>query len=81
MSSVDALRNKVIDRIMAINNIKLLLAIDEILETIGLEEQIVLSSRQIDMLMMSEAEIGRGEILSQADLDKLDEEWLSWRCP
>lgn len=76
MSSVDALRNKVIDRIMAINNIKLLLAIDEILETIGLEEQIVLSSRQIDMLMMSEAEIGRGEILSQADLDKLDEEWL-----
>lgn len=77
MPGVDALRNKVIDRIMAINNIKLLLAIDEILETIGLEEQIVLSSRQIDMLMMSEAEIGRGEILSQADLDKLDEEWLS----
>lgn len=77
MPGVDALRNKVIDRIMAINNIKLLLAIDEILESIGLEEQIVLSSLQIDMLMMSESEIGRGEILSQADLDKLDEEWLS----
>ncbi len=77
MSSLDALRNKVIDRIMATNNINLLLAIDEILELIDLKEQIVLSSKQIDMLMMSEAEIGRGEILSQVDLDKLDEEWLS----
>ena len=76
MSSVDALRNKVIDRILATHNTKLLQAIDVILESIGLEEQIVLSSRQIDMLMMSESEIGRGEILSQADLDKLDEEWL-----
>ncbi len=76
MSSVDALRNKVIDRIMATHNTKLLQAIDVILELTGEEEQIVLSSRQIDMLMMSEIEIGRGEILSQADLDKLDEEWL-----
>ena len=76
MSSVDALRNKVIDRIMATHNTKLLQAIDVILELTGEEEQIVLSSRQIDMLMMSESEIGRGEILSQADLDKLDEEWL-----
>lgn len=81
MSSVDALRNKVIDRIMATHNTKLLQAIDVILELTGEEEQIVLSSRQIDMLMMSESEIGRSEILSQADLDKLDEEWLSWRCP
>lgn len=77
MSSVDALRNKDIDRIMATHNTKLLQAIDVILELTGEEEQIVLSSRQIDMLMMSEAEIGRSEILSQADLDKLDEEWLS----
>lgn len=77
MPSIDALRNKVIDRILATNNKKLLQAIDGIFELSGQEEQIVLSSPQIDMLMMSEAEIGRGEILSQDDLDKLDEEWLS----
>ena len=77
MPSIDALRNKVIDRILATNNKKLLQAIDGIFELTGQEEQIVLSSSQIDMLMMSEAEIGRGEILSQDDLDKLDEEWLS----
>ncbi len=77
MPSIDALRNKVIDRILATNNKKLLQAIDGIFELTGQEEQIVLSSPQIDMLMMSEAEIGRGEILSQDDLDKLDEEWLS----
>ena len=77
MPSIDALRNKVIDGILATNNKKLLQAIDGIFELSGQEEQIVLSSPQIDMLMMSEAEIGRGEILSQDDLDKLDEEWLS----
>lgn len=77
MPSIDALRNKVIDRILATNNKKLLQAIDGIFELTGQEEQIVLSSPQIDMLMMSEAEIGRGEILSQEDVDKLDEEWLS----
>ncbi len=77
MPSIDALRNKVIDRILATNNKKLLQAIDGIFELTGQEEQIVLSSPQIDMLMMSEAEIGRGEILSQDDLDKLDKEWLS----
>lgn len=78
MSSIDALRNKVIDWILATNNKKLLQAIDGIFELTGHEEQNVLSSTQIDMLMMSEADIGRGEVLSQDDLDKLDQEWLSF---
>ncbi len=77
MLSLDALRNKVIDRIMATNNKKLLQIIDGIFELTGQEEQIELNSQQIDLLVMSEAEIGRGEIISQDDLDKQDEEWLS----
>lgn len=77
MLSLDALRNKVIDRIMATNNKKLLQVIDGIFELTGQEEQIELNSQQIDLLVMSEAEIGRGDIISQDDLDKLDEEWLS----
>lgn len=77
MLSLDALRNKVIDRIMATNNKKLLQAIDGIFEWTEPEAKIVLNFQQIDLLVMSEAEIGRGEIISQDDLDKLDEEWLS----
>ena len=77
MLSLDALRNKVIDRIMATNNKKLLQAIDGIFEWTEPEAKIVLNSQQIDLLVMSEAEIGRGEIISQDDLDKQDEEWLS----
>ena len=77
MLSLDALRNKVIGRIMATNNKKLLQAIDGIFEWTEPEAKIVLNSQQIDLLVMSEAEIGRGEIISQDDLDKQDEEWLS----
>ncbi len=77
MTAIDILKNKLIDKVLATNNKKLLKAIDSIFESTGQEEKILLSSEQIEMLAMSEAEIEKGEVISEEELDKMDEGWLS----
>ena len=51
MTTLDILRNSLIDRIIATNNEKLLSAIANIFESTQVEEKVQLSSEQIEMLM------------------------------
>ena len=77
MTTLDILRNSLIDRIIATNNEKLLSAIANIFESTQVEEKVQLSSEQIEMLMMSEKDIKSGKLISDDDLRKTDLEWLN----
>jgi len=77
MTTLDVLRNNLIDRIIATNNEKLLNAIANIFESTQSEEKVQLSSEQIEMLMMSESDIKSGKLISEDDLRKTDLEWLN----
>ena len=65
MTTLDILRNSLIDRIIATNNEKLLSAIANIFESTQVEEKVQLSSEQIEMLMMSEYDIKNGKLISE----------------
>jgi len=77
MTTLDILRNSLIDRIIATNNEKLLSAIANIFESTQVEEKVQLSSEQIEMLIMSEKDIKSGKLISDDDLRKTDLEWLN----
>lgn len=78
MESIDNIRNKLIDRILATKNVELLNAIDRIFTSVKADESIIsLHPAQVKMLEMSERDIENGDLISEEDLDKLDEEWLN----
>jgi predicted SAM-dependent methyltransferase len=77
MKSIEIIKNKLIDRVLATNNEKLLKAIDNIFESTKEEEKVMFSSDQIEMLLMSEKDIEAGEIVSETELDNMDNEWLN----
>ena len=76
MTALDKLKNGLIDRILISKNERLLEAIGEILDSTGPEEILELDSHQIEMLWMSESDIKEGNVISEAELDKLDSKWM-----
>jgi phosphopantetheine adenylyltransferase len=76
MTTLDSIKNRLIDRILTARNEKLLEAIEKIFVSTQKEELVSLSSEQIEMLMMSEQDIKNGNLISESELDKLDTEWL-----
>lgn len=76
MTALENIKNNLIDRILATQNEKLLQAINTIFETSSIEETVVLSSEQIEMLAMSDDDIANGRIVSDEDLKASDPEWL-----
>lgn len=77
MTSLEILKNNLIDKILVTNNEKLLKAISSIFESTQSKEKIQLSSEQIEMLLMSENDIKNGRIISEEELEKSDKKWLS----
>ena len=77
MTTLDILKNNLIDRIIATKNESLLNAIDTIFKSVRLKEEVKLSSEQIEMLMMSENDIECGKLISEDELKKTDLEWLN----
>jgi predicted GNAT family acetyltransferase len=78
MASIEILKTRLIDRILATSNQGLLEAIDSIFLTSQdtADEVYELTSEQIEMLMMSEEDIKYGRLITQEELDKSDKEWL-----
>ncbi|MCD4774388.1 MAG: hypothetical protein K8R41_13500 [Bacteroidales bacterium] len=76
MTTLDSIKNRLIDKILAARNEQLLEAIENIFVSTQKEEVISLSSEQIEMLMMSEQDIKNGNLVSESELDKLDTQWL-----
>ena len=77
MTTLDSLKNRLIDRIMITKNEKLLAAIESIFTSTQEEDILNLTSEQVEMLQMSERDIENGDLISESDLDKSDAEWMS----
>lgn len=76
-SSIDHLRNTIIDKLMAISNKDYLIALNKLIENSSVENDIAeLSAEQILMLKMSDHDIKNGDVIDQQDLDKEDLKWL-----
>lgn len=76
MTTIDSIKNRLIDKILAARNEQFLEAIESLFVSTQKEESVPLSSAQIEMLMMSEEDIENGNLVSEAELDKLDKQWL-----
>ena len=76
MTSLDNIKNSLIDQILLTKNEKLLKAIANIFDSTEKEDTVQLSSEQIEMLLMSENDIKEGKIISEEELMKSDLEWL-----
>lgn len=78
MASIELIKTKLIDRIIATSKLNLLEAIQNILTSTqdSTDEVYELNSEQIEMLMMSEEVIKYGRLITQEDLEKSDKEWL-----
>lgn len=77
MTSVDKIRNRVIDKILSIKNKGFLIALDKLITSSFSESEIVeLTEAQKAMLKMSEQDIKKGKLISQEAMDKRNLEWL-----
>ncbi len=76
MTTLDSIKNRLIDRILSAQNEKFLEAIEKIFVTTQKEEEIKLYPEQNEMLMMSDADIEAGNVVSESELNKMDSKWL-----
>lgn len=77
MTSIDKIRNGLIDKILSIKNKGFLIALDKLITSSSSESEIVeLTEAQKAMLKMSEQDIKKGKLISQEAMDKRNLEWL-----
>jgi len=77
MTTVDQLRNNVIDRILTIENRDFLIALEKLISaSIADSEEFTLTKEQELMLQMSEDDILNGRTIPQRDLEEKTKEWL-----
>ncbi len=75
MTGIDRIKNRLIDRILATKNERLLEAISIIIESTQQDNIVSLSTEQIEMLLMSEKDIENGKLVSELTLNQADSEW------
>jgi hypothetical protein len=77
MASTSEIRNRVIDRLMAISNSDYLKALDKMIDSSNIQEtSIVLTEEQKIMLAMSDEDVKTGRVIDQDSLNKQELEWL-----
>jgi hypothetical protein len=77
MRNVDSTRNGLIDKILAIRNKGFLDALDKLVSTSKIAEDIVeLSDAQKALLQMSEDDLSAGRTISQDEMMKRNLKWL-----
>ena len=77
MTSVDRIRNSIIDRLLTISNKEYLTALYKLVESGPLvDDKVKLTEEQKVMLQMSEEDIKEDRLIPQDQLDKADMEWL-----
>ena len=74
--TLENLKNNLIDRILITKNKKLLEAINSIMDSAQSDETMSLTSEQIEMLVMSDLDIEKGNIISESELAKSDSKWI-----
>ncbi len=77
MTTLDNVKNRLIDRILITRNEQLLNTIDAIFNLTQTEDNLTLNSYQAEMLMMSEKDIKQGKLISETELKEVDKKWMS----
>ena len=78
MTTVDNIRNGLIDKILSIKNEDFLVALDKLITSSSSEsDTIELTKEQKKMLDMSEQDIKNGKLISQDAMNKRNLEWLN----
>lgn len=77
MTTIENVKNRLIDKILLTRNEQLLNAIDAIFNSTKTEDKLVLNSYQVEMLMMSEKDIKQGRLISETELKEVDKKWMS----
>ncbi|MGK7390152.1 MAG: hypothetical protein ACNS60_07365 [Candidatus Cyclobacteriaceae bacterium M2_1C_046] len=77
MASTREIRNRLIDRLMAISNSDYLEALEKMIDSSNIQENsIVLTEEQKIMLAMSDDDIETGRLIDQDLLNRQELEWL-----
>lgn len=76
MTNIQALKSKLIDRILISNNEKMLSAINDLLASTEDSSLFEFDSHQIEMIQQGEKDIENGDFLTQEELDNSDAKWL-----
>jgi len=76
MKTLDKIKNRLIERIMVARNEELLVAIEGILNSTEDNEMLMLNSQQVELLLLSEKDIEKGDLTSEDNLIKEDSEWM-----
>lgn len=78
MATVDKIRNRLIDKILSIQNKDFLEALDKLVSSSSTDpDEVKLTKEQKLMLEMSEKDINDGNLISQEAMDKRNLEWLN----
>lgn len=78
MTTIDNLKNNLIDKILSVSNEKFLLAIDNLITSTNASEEVVmLTSDQKQLLNLSEKDIEQKLLVSQDEMVKRNLEWLN----
>ena len=77
MENLENLRASLVQKIFSTNNLNLLEAINKIFTSTEEEKKYILSENQKKLLLVAEEQIKYGEVVSDEELRKLDEEWMS----
>ncbi|MEQ8478094.1 hypothetical protein [Fulvivirga sp.] len=78
MASSSEIRNRLIDRLMAISNSDYLKALEKMIDSSNIQEtSIALTEEQKLMLAMSDEDIKTGRLIDQDSLNKQELEWLN----
>ncbi|HLU88985.1 MAG TPA: hypothetical protein VKX33_05205 [Cyclobacteriaceae bacterium] len=78
METVDKIRRELIDKILTITDKNLLVELDHLVSSSSIDTETVgLTDEQKEMLEMSEADIQKGQLISQDAMDKRNLEWLN----
>jgi hypothetical protein len=78
MTTVDKIRNGLIEKILSIKSKEFLEALDKLITSSSAEsDKIELTNEQKSMLEMSENDIKNGRLISQEAMNKRNLEWLN----
>ncbi len=78
MTTVDNIRNSLIDKILSIKNKDFLQALDKLISSSSTSKEFVeISTEQKTMLQMSEEDIKNGNLISQDAMNKRNLQWLN----
>ena len=77
MTVLDIMKSNLIEKILATKNEQILETLNQLLDSGSENDVFILTQDQIEILNLSETDISLGKLVSEADLNKRDSEWLS----